>query len=62
MAELRHCPFCGSAGILYDYHGKDYRVECINNSCPASYMIGKTFDSADEAIEVWNTRVKVGDE
>lgn len=60
--ELKPCPFCGSVGFLYDYHGTDYRVECINNDCPASYMIGAIFESADEAIEVWNTRVKVGDE
>lgn len=62
MMKLKPCPFCGGEGFLYDFHGTDYRVECINNFCPASYMIGAVFDSADEAIKVWNTRVKVGDE
>ena len=41
MYTLKSCPFCGSAGIVVDkqWFGT-WIVECTNNQCPASYMIG----------------------
>ena len=66
MSELKHCPFCGSPGVLEggDYIGgwdertgpRPYKVQCSNDMCQASYMIGMTFDAAEEAVEAWNRR------
>ena len=58
MNNLKRCPFCGSNGKLkYRERLNTYIVECSNNSCPASYMIGYDYDTEEEAIKVWNTRV-----
>ena len=58
MAEgLKPCPFCGSKGELHQKRSLEtWIVECTNNSCPASYMIGYDYDTSEEAIEVWNRR------
>ena len=57
MTKLKTCPFCGSAGLLREKANlKTFVAECSNSSCPASYMIGNDYLTADEAINVWNTR------
>lgn len=57
--NLKRCPFCGSNGKLkHRERLNTYIVECSNNSCPASYMIGYDYDTEEEAIKVWNTRVE----
>lgn len=54
MAELKPCPFCGGIPKMQEYKRK-WAVECRNDCCgvllETSYL-----DSAEEAIEVWNTR------
>lgn len=55
--ELKRCPFCGSKGeITYKEGLKTWIVECSNQFCMASYMIGTDFDTEEEAIEAWNRR------
>lgn len=57
MDELKPCPFCGSAGLIrYREANDDYIPECTNEDCIASYVIGNSFQSSDEAAEVWNRR------
>lgn len=58
---LKPCPFCGSAGELYDRHWLGtFIVQCSNGTCPASFMIGWDYDTVEEAIEAWNTRYTSG--
>ena len=57
LDELKSCPFCGSkaelhSNIEYDTH----IVECTNNFCMASYMIGMKYDTEEEANLAWNRR------
>ncbi len=53
----KQCPFCGVAGeISRKKNFDEYVAQCRNKDCPASYMIGATFDTAEEAEEFWNTR------
>lgn len=62
MTELKHCPFCGNIGELHRKGLEEdnwWVVECTNDLCPASYMIGNKYSSKEEAAEVWNTRAKV---
>lgn len=62
ITELNPCPFCGSKGELHRKGLEEdnwWVIECTNDLCPASYMIGNKYSSEEEAIEVWNTRVKV---
>lgn len=57
LFKLKPCPFCGSLGEVHKKKNLGtYIVECTNNSCPASYMIGCDYESIKEAIEAWNTR------
>ena len=56
MIKLKPCPFCGRRGEIRSFKGSDYKVECTNNFCQASYMIGMDFDTEAEAIEAWNRR------
>lgn len=57
MIELKPYPFCCSAGELCDKKVLGtFIVQCTNGSCPASYMIGWDYDSAEEAIAAWNRR------
>lgn len=59
MAELKRCPFCGSkAEIEHKRVLETWIVQCSNQSCPASYMIGADYDTEGEAIEAWNRRVE----
>lgn len=50
------CPFCGCAGKVRVRISGDCVPECTNESCIASYMIGASFETIDEAIEAWNRR------
>ena len=55
--KLKSCPFCGSEGKLnYSVALDDYVVECVNDFCMASYIIGMKYDTEDEAITAWNRR------
>ena len=59
--ELKPCPFCGSVGKVE--HKKalgTWIIQCSNNQCPASYMIGWDYDTQNEAIEAWNRRANDG--
>ena len=57
LLKLKPCPFCGSLGEVHKKRNLDtYIVECTNNSCPASYMIGYDYECIEEAVEAWNTR------
>lgn len=61
MVDLKPCPFCGSAGIIrYREALDDYIPECSNEDCIVSYVLGNSFQSSDEATEVWNRRVGNG--
>lgn len=54
---IKTCPFCGSKGeIKCKKNLKTWIVECTNNDCPASYMIGNDYETAEDAIEAWNRR------
>lgn len=56
---IKTCPFCGSKGkINYKNALKTWIVECTNNYCPASYMLGNDYETAEEAIEAWNRRAE----
>ena len=53
--EIKDCPFCGDQGFLREGHGK-YLVECRNEyTCTASIAYQK---SEEEAIRIWNNRVR----
>ena len=57
MSELKPCPFCGSKGVLNQKECVGtWIVECSNQTCFASYMIGWDYDSPLEAVKAWNTR------
>ena len=61
MTQLKDCPFCGSNGVIE--HKRilgTWVVQCSNNSCPASYMIGNDYETKAEAIDVWNRRIIPG--
>lgn len=58
MSELKPCPFCGSEAVInHKQVLGTWIVECTNNSCPASYMIGMDYDTKLEAVDTWNRRV-----
>ena len=55
--ELKICPFCGSKAELHSNKEYDtHIVECKNNFCMASYMIGMKYDTEEEAKTAWNRR------
>lgn len=57
MEKLKPCPFCGCPGVInYKNNLRTWIVECVNSSCPASYMLGMDFDTEEEAINAWNRR------
>lgn len=56
--QLKPCPFCGSvATINHKEVLETWIVECSNFDCPASYMIGNDYDTEEEAVIVWNSRI-----
>lgn len=58
MREIKSCPFCGGEAKLYkNVPLTAFGVGCINEKCAvnAPYL---NFDTPEEAIEAWNTRVK----
>lgn len=58
MEGLKPCPFCGSDGVVSQKKDLEtWIVECSNQRCPASYMIGWDYETEKEAIEAWNRRV-----
>lgn len=57
--KLKKCPFCGSdAELSHKRNLNTWIVECSNQSCPASFMIGADFETEAEAIEAWNRRAE----
>ena len=57
--ELKPCPFCGGkADIEHKRNLLTWIVQCSNNSCQASYMIGADFETEEAAIEAWNRRAE----
>ena len=57
--ELKPCPFCGGdAELSHKRNLNTWIVECSNQDCPASYMIGADFETEAEAIEAWNRRAE----
>jgi hypothetical protein len=57
-AELKHCPFCGSAPAIKDSERENplYRwsVRCGNHYCPVPAIA--TRPEREQAITAWNTR------
>lgn len=64
MMELKPCPFCGEEAILDNVGVRygEYKYECKNNFCQASYMLGAIFDTEFEARQAWNRRTNDGTE
>jgi Lar family restriction alleviation protein len=61
MIELKPCPFCGCKGRTRYRKGiNDYVPECSNDCCIASYMIGASFETEEEAATAWNRRAQDG--
>lgn len=59
MDKLKPCPFCGADGRMrYRSGTDDYIAECSNDMCPASFMIGWSYDTEEEAAEAWNRRTR----
>lgn len=52
--ELEPCPFCGGKAWCYN-DGAYWHPECV--VCYAT--LGEWFDSCEEAITAWNTRVEL---
>ena len=54
--KLRNCPFCGGEAKLYsravDWLLSEHLVRCKKCHC-----ITDTYDTKEEAVEVWNRRV-----
>jgi len=62
MADLKTCPFCGSAPELRSSHGW-HAVGCNTTKCPA-HIHALVHRSEAEAVTAWNTRapgVETGD-
>jgi hypothetical protein len=52
---LKNCPWCGSLPITFNLnYGKG--IGCSNTEC-VDYYAGKVFDTKQEAVNAWNTRV-----
>lgn len=59
--DLKPCPFCGSRAEINHKEDLDaWIVECANQCCPASYMIGWWYDTIEEAVKFWNMRCEDG--
>ena len=61
MTELKPCPFCGGeAGIrilISPAQWKLFEPTCKNTACKKGWgMLGRLFDTAEEAAEAWNGR------
>lgn len=63
LPKLKKCPFCGREPYLivvgdngFPQFNK-YVIHCQNDNCIVQ-PITKRFDSANEAIKIWNRRVK----
>ena len=56
MTKPKPCPFCGCKQMMtwhIGHHDKPWLVEC--NECSANVPLA---DTEEEAIELWNRRVK----
>ena len=65
MEELKHCPFCGGRVEVVDDYNYGYAVRCrhcnlafgVHGRFGEPYEWIGLYDSKEEAIEAWNTRV-----
>lgn len=62
---LKPCPFCGGeAGIrmlISPAQGKLFEPTCKNTVCKKGWgMLGRLFDTAEEAVEAWNGKDERG--
>lgn len=57
-ADLKPCPFCGSAPDLRSSHGW-HGVGCYTAKCPAGFH-ALEHRSESEAVKTWNRRVPPG--
>ncbi len=58
LLGIRSCPFCESKAKLYEITENSvtkYKIHCTNPEC--SLYEDNGFQSKDEAIEKWNTRI-----
>lgn len=53
MTDLKPCPFCGGAAILYRGIKSGYRVQCTNLDCRNTTL---RIRYKDDAIRRWNRR------
>ena len=63
MREIKDCPFCGGKAELTEkqprYGSTDitqYVVRCKGAKCCCGKYSTRYFDTADEAIDMWNMR------
>ena len=60
MEKLKPCPFCGVDAKLFDtesIYGNYFWVECCGLDCPIPEIVTEDYETKQEAIRVWNTRV-----
>lgn len=65
--ELLPCPFCGYMPQVssYEYHlplgkvyGTQWKVECMDDNCPAQPTVDWHYFTREEAIAAWNRRAE----
>jgi len=58
-SELKPCPFCGGKAKLASYRSCDCCGKAYNAAvcCPSCMAEVSHYDTDDEAVEVWNSRV-----
>jgi hypothetical protein len=63
--ELKPCPFCGYEPLVssYEYHlpsgavyGTQWKVECMDDNCPAQPVVDWHYFTREEAVDAWNRR------
>ena len=66
MGELLPCPLCADRPVGPTFVGDDdggyFYVECPNNGTGDGHFCGVHGDSAEQAVSVWNTRARSGDQ
>jgi hypothetical protein len=52
--EPKDCPFCHKPVKIRAYNKDDWDVVCDNNQCPVMPELALAWESAKEAVKVWN--------